>query len=165
MNGHPDQPYAPILVAIIDKRPGVVNYLLEHGADPNRPVTVDERLPSGVIGTPMLGARALHIAIMVENVEIIRLLLKGSRADVDATDNESTTPLMRACSRKCISVEVVRLLLEAGADPALANAEGMIPLHIAAEFGIPDVIDLLHSVAPVTLNRCSPDGITPLCVA
>ncbi|CAN0399520.1 unnamed protein product, partial [Scytosiphon promiscuus] len=165
VDGHPDQPYAPIAMAIVGKSTDIVNHLLRHGADPDKPVTVGVLLPGRVIGSPILGARALHIAIKAESVEIIRLLLKGSRADPNATDNEGNTPLMTACLRQCVSVEMVRLLLEAGADPALADNTGVIALHAAAHSDIPDLIDMLHSKAPGTLNRCSSYGMTPLYVA
>ncbi|CAM9177887.1 unnamed protein product, partial [Laminaria digitata] len=67
----------------------------------------------------------LHIAARNRDVEMVRLLLKRSRADPNVIDNKGYTPLMATCISMhvgtCrstrISVEVVRLLLEAGADP------------------------------------------------
>ncbi|CAN0445135.1 unnamed protein product, partial [Laminaria digitata] len=58
------------------------------------------------------------------------------------------------------TVEIVRLLLEAGADPALAEEGGFL----VALKGHIDLVDMLYTAAPATLNRCTPDGMTPLYV-
>ncbi|CAM9909514.1 unnamed protein product, partial [Laminaria digitata] len=62
---------------------------------------------------------ALHIAAWRGNVEIVHLLVKQSSADPNATDHEGNTPLMATCRSVQARAEVVRLLLEAGADPAV----------------------------------------------
>ncbi|CAM9527446.1 unnamed protein product, partial [Laminaria digitata] len=74
---------------------------------------------------------------------------------------------MATCICRRAYVEVVRLLLEAGADPALAEeATGWIPLHGAALRGHADLIDMLYSRAPATLiNHCTSNGQTPLFLA
>lgn len=62
-------------------------------------------------------------------------------------------------------VGVVRLLLEAGADPALASEDGAIPLYLAAEHGDIELVDMLYSSAPAVLNHCTAGGLTPLFAA
>src|SRR5690606_26408862 len=51
------------------------------------------------------------------------------------------------------NVELVRLLLEAGADPEIANADGQTPLMLAARDGVAEIAELLlehgASVDPV----------------
>lgn len=69
---------------------------------------------------------------------------------------------MAVCLGQCVSVETVRLLLEAGADPTLAEANGILPLHAAAGKGNVDLVHMLYSSAPRTLNRCTFDDTTPL---
>ena len=62
-------------------------------------------------------------------------------------------------------VEVVRSLLKAGTDPALAEEHGLTPLHRAAQNGHIDMVDMLYMGAPATLNLCTHNDDTPLSVA
>lgn len=110
-----------------------------------------------------LGERALHVAARIGNIEIVRLLPK--RADVNATDDMGYTPMLAACSYQYIAVEVVRVLLQTGADPAFGGEDGCTPLHVVALSEDMDLVDLLYSRAPATLNRCTTEGRTPLFMA
>ncbi|CAM9355065.1 unnamed protein product, partial [Laminaria digitata] len=91
------------------------------------------------------GELALHIATKRSDVELVRVLLKRARANPDATNSIGTTPLMVACSssRQSCVVTMVRLLLEAGAKPALTDKAGHTALHIAAHMDLIDVVDML----------------------
>lgn len=66
-----------------------------------------------------------------------------------------------------VGVEVARLLLEAGADPAQADEAGFVPLHLAANQGDLELVDMLHraSLLSYGLNAVSVDGRTPLFAA
>ena len=125
----PGQSYAPIIAATLANCAGMVNFLLKQGADPDKPVTAAEAAPTLGIVAASPGERALHIATITRNVQI------------------------------------VRLLLEAGANPALADEKGDIPLHEAAVSGCIDVVDMLHSRAPATLNFTGNKGESPLFAA
>ena len=155
VNGHPERPYVPIAAAVMTGNAFMVEFLLERGADPDRPIT--KKMPNNFVGE-----RALHIAVRFGKVDIVRLLLNRSGADPNATDHVGGTPLMMACSRTPVCVEVVRLLLGAGADPALADDGGFTALHLAARHDRIDVVDMLCTRAPTTLmttntgNDCSP---------
>ena len=46
---------------------------------------------------------------------------------------EALTPLQIACA--CDDIEIVQILIEAGADVEATNGGGRIPLHIAASMG------------------------------
>ncbi|CAN0038595.1 unnamed protein product, partial [Laminaria digitata] len=107
------------------------------------------------------GERALHIAAKRGQVDVVRLLLKRSR-DRNATDCRGHTPLMQPCRSTRARVEVVQLLLEAGADPAMANETLFTPLHMAADNGHAGLVDILLFKAPATLNGFTCDGPTPL---
>lgn len=65
------------------------------------------------------GASALHIAARRGNVEIAKILIENG-ADVNISDNEGWTPLMRAASSK--NIDLVRLLMSNGADPRKMNS-------------------------------------------
>lgn len=163
VDGPPEQPCAPIVAATIADHAGIIELLLEHGADPDRPVTEELPHPTSDMAAAVAGERALHIATRNGNIEIVRLLLEQARANPNATDDKGGTPLLAACDSSNIEVEVVRLLLEAGADQTLAGHNGYIPLHMVALNGSTRSVDMLYSSAPATLNRCTPDGMTPLC--
>ncbi|CAN0169819.1 unnamed protein product [Laminaria digitata] len=70
--------------------------------------------------------------------------------------------LMALCFSPDVCVEVVRLLLEAGADAALASEHEITPLNMMAAHSDTRMVDILHTEAPATLNRCSSNGMTPL---
>lgn len=166
VDGPKDAPFAPIAAAAWANDAGMVEYLLGKGADPNRPFKKQNKPgPRTFADTLIHGERPLHITGGNGNVEVVRLLLKQSRADPNATDSEGHTPLMTACTSSIASLEIVRLLLEAGADPALADGTGMIALHLAAEMGHTGLVDIMYSSEPDTLNRPTFDGMTMLYVA
>ncbi|CAN0598261.1 unnamed protein product, partial [Laminaria digitata] len=106
-----------------------------------------------------------YIAARSGNVEILRLLLERAHANPNATDDKGGTPLLAACDSTHAQVEVVRLLLEADADPALAEENGIIPPHVVAYRGCMDLVDTLHSRTLATLNRSDFKGQTPLFLA
>lgn len=135
------------------------------------------------------------MAAKTGNIEAVRLLLQRDDTDINLTDYLGCTPLMATCDTTpacagvagwlleggahtvlkpkhglfpldaAARVEVVRLLLEAGADPTLATSLGFIPMHAAVHSGNRYLIDTLYSSAPTSLNHRSEDGFTPLFVA
>ncbi|CAM9890291.1 unnamed protein product [Laminaria digitata] len=166
VNGSPEQPFPPIVAAAMADRPGMVNFLLDQGADAEKPVTQEVPCPTAdIINTTIPGERALHVAARSGKVEIVRLLLKRSRAGVNATDSKGFTPLMATCICEFMFVEVVRLLLEAGADLTLAEGEGNIPLHVVAYCNHMDLVEMVYQGAPAMLNCCPANGETPLYLA
>ncbi|CAN0471968.1 unnamed protein product, partial [Scytosiphon promiscuus] len=138
-------PCAPILAATIANYVGIVDLLLQQMADPDKPITevLPHPCPSPDYAITIPGERALHLAARSGNVEIVRLLLKRSRADPNATDNKGCTPLIATCRSSHVYQNVVRLLVKAGADPALANKNGLTPLHVVAFRGHVDLVDML----------------------
>ncbi|CAB0034716.1 unnamed protein product [Trichogramma brassicae] len=99
-----------------------IRELLRRGADPS---LADAK-----------GQTALHVICQrYDNGNLLRLFFEicdefGNTVQIDAQDNEGNTPLHLATS--CEDSRMVEPLLRRGADPCLANAEGLTPLLIAA---------------------------------
>lgn len=105
------------------------------------------------------GFTALHFAAFFDRSEIARNLIRHS-ADVSAVANNSmkVTPLHSAAAAH--SREIVRLLLEQGAQPNARQQGGWAPLHEAAQIGDVDMVrDLLEYRADPLVR--SDDGKTP----
>ncbi len=84
---------------------GLVNALITKGAQVNRP-----------------GWTALHYAAAAGHKELVKFLLDQS-AYIDAHSPNQTTPLMMAARER--RTDIVRLLLEEGADPSQVNQAGL----------------------------------------
>ena len=73
----------------------------------------------------------------------VREMLKDSRVKVNERNNDGITPLFWAVARR--NVEMVRLLLEFGADPSLTTEKGESPLSrckALRESGQPEAIQI-----------------------
>jgi uncharacterized protein len=143
-----------LTVAIVNGHHDVAQMLIERGADPNVADTVGM--------TPLYAAVELHTSEMYPErrplrqsygsatLDLIKLLLtKGAAPDSslktvtlrwgrrrgpgDAALAEGTTPLMRAA--RFADVEVMRTLLDAGANPALKQKDQTTVLMLAAGAG------------------------------
>lgn len=111
------------------------------------------------------GGQALHTAAKNRNIDRVRQLLEREHVDPNTLDKKGCSPLCTVCAITCPCVDLVRLLLEAGADAALTDNKGLLPLHQVAYYGHIDVVDMLYSKAPTTLNHCTRNGETPLWIA
>lgn len=67
--------------------------------------------------------------------------LWASKPDLNHPDAQGRTLLAEAVLEK--RADVVKLLLEHGADPRLADHDGMTPLHFAAQEHQPELVQLL----------------------
>lgn len=76
------------------------------------------------------GYTALHYAVELNNITIIKSLLKAG-STLDKQDCDKNTPLHFAV-RKSNNSEVVKLLLDAGAEVNITNLYSESPLHIAS---------------------------------
>ncbi|MEN5060768.1 ankyrin repeat domain-containing protein [Luteimonas sp. TWI1416] len=121
-----------LMEAIRQRRAASVEALLEGGADPDR---VDAR-----------GETPVHAAAFSGNPAILRSVLAHG-GDKDARNpHTGATPLVQALlSPEAGQAEV---LLEAGADPDIADRNGDMPLHVAARTnGGAAILALLRSGA------------------
>ncbi|XP_019859899.1 PREDICTED: ankyrin repeat and KH domain-containing protein mask-like, partial [Amphimedon queenslandica] len=111
-----DDPYSLIAAAEVGCTPAV-ELLLKAGYDPLAFFS-----SSGLYNTflkivrPTSDYNTLTKACQQGHIEIVKLILQEP-VDLNATQNNVLTPLMAACTAKEDNSKIVRLLLEAGADP------------------------------------------------
>lgn len=110
------------------------------------------------IATREGGWSPLHLAVMTEEIEIIKALLE-SGSMLDMVDNDGQTPLLQACLGG--NLAIVRLLLNAGANPAHQNKQAHSPLHYLAAFCrdqqlLVDLIDRGADVSAKSLKLNTP---------
>jgi uncharacterized protein len=114
--------FTPLHLAVFGRQKATVRALIEHGADVNA-------LSSGSIArVPPLGTSAF-----VRSVSMARLLLDAG-ADVNGRGEGGFTALHAAAQNG--DEELIRLLLERGADPELATDDDRRPADLAANDAI-----------------------------
>jgi ankyrin repeat protein len=143
----------PLHTASIFGLVDVMRWLLNHGADVN--ARQDD------CWTP------LHLATYNTELEAVQVLL-GHNADVDLLNEMGRTPLYVALlvpiSPKGKDIDVVRRLLEHGADPNARDNDLSTPLHVASSRGQVEVSCLLLSHG-ANVDEKDGEGRTPLQVA
>ncbi len=117
---------------------------------------------------PAMAQSEVADAAMRGDVDAVRRLLdasadvNGRPADVNARQGDGATALHWAAYGG--DVELARLLIDAGADPAAANRNGSTPLWLAATNGDTAMIQTLLD-AGADPNESLPLGRTPLMLA
>jgi uncharacterized protein len=120
-----DDPFTPLMQAVLVKDREAIDALLEQGADLNEHDT-DQQWT------------ALHLAARDNDAELVTLLLDHG-AEVDPVDVFGDTPLWRATFEAGEDMTAIRVLLEHGADPDRANASGTSPRSLARTMGRDDL--------------------------
>ncbi|NWS78419.1 ANR16 protein, partial [Crotophaga sulcirostris] len=103
--------------------------------------------------------RPLHEAASMGHGECVSYLLERG-ASVDSLKKADWTPLMMACTRQ--NLEVIKTLVEHGANPLLKNKDGWNCFHIASREGHPQVLQYLLDVSPDCWDTESTIQRTPL---
>lgn len=105
------------------------------------------------------GWTPLHLAAYAgESGTTRRLLEAGAQTSVIAENSERNSPLHAALAGKG-DLQVVRILLEAGARPDAPASRGVTPLHLAASRGDLEAITLLMEAG--ARPEAMEDGRTP----
>jgi ankyrin repeat protein len=123
--------FTPLHLAIFGGSLEAVRLLIAHGAD------VD-----AVSEHPTIRVRPLGTAAFGRSTEAARLLLDAG-ADVNGRGEGSFTALHSAAASG--DQDLVRLLLEHGADATLADLQGRRPADLAETAGATDVADVLRA--------------------
>jgi len=130
--------YTPLHLAV--RRPDnekAIGHLLQQGAD--------------LSITDPTGRNALLVSVGSNQKEYIKLLVSNG-IDINSQDNDGNTALHYPLSNVLrdkrylpYSKEIVKILLEEGADPHIRNKEAKSPMDLAVESGEDELINLLKS--------------------
>ena len=119
---------------------------------------------------PTYGQTALQVAVSAGHVNICKLILEtaapsnANRIIVNHEDENGEAPLHVAA--RCGLNEIMKLLVEHGANLGLIDGHGRTCLHLAAQSGHKECLTFaLDSDAQEYLEVLSDDGFTPLHVA
>ncbi|VAH75859.1 unnamed protein product [Triticum turgidum subsp. durum] len=137
----------PLHLAATYGQDGTMKILLEHHADPNKVLNLDD--------TPLsMAIRPIPTA----SVNCVKLLIKAG-ADVNFTDSNGGSYVALAAT--CGSAGIMNCLLEAGANPNIADEFGITPIEVAASQGKREIVEMLFPVtSPISkLPDWSIDGI------
>ncbi len=85
-----------------------------------------------------------ELAVYVENIELVRLLLKNRKINVNKAGFCGITPLHRAVESD--DIVLVKLLLDYGANVKVKDDFGETPLSMAKENENKEIIQLLQAV-------------------
>jgi ankyrin repeat protein len=134
-----------------------VGYLLKKDADPD---AADGN-----------GATPLHLAVKDDyyynTTKIIDIILETEKCNINGVDNYGRTPLHYAVETRPYpnTIHVCRLI-KMGADPGIADKNGVTPLHMAARNAESmDLIEVLLNTEAVDVNCVDNQGRTPLACA
>ena len=119
VNGINKSNVTALMIACLNRNEDGINILLNAGADPNI--------------TDSKGATCIHHAVGggCSKEMLLRLIIHG--ANVNAKSTIKKTALMVACLNG--NEDAVKLLLNAGADPNISDADGCTSLHDAVDKG------------------------------
>jgi len=155
----------PLLAACVAGQAEVVKILIEFGAD--LAVTRDD------------GGGPLHCAVRADHgaghIEAVRFLIE-KKANLDAKDHDSWTPLLHAITLRCMKCVRVLLAMGASLDVALegqAYTRNLVDAVMNDDVGL--IFALLESGTDANLPKVEPDAVahqaaglvsfTPLCAA
>jgi ankyrin repeat protein len=103
----------------------------------------------------------LFQAIQFDDSEAVQQALKDG-ANVNAIDSCQNNALINAC---CISAQIVRILLDAGANTQWTNKDGWTPATTACKYNKLEVVEMLISHDRALVNKGGDTGAPPLMAA
>ena len=122
--------YTPIIVAIESGNNEMLEELIKRGA------SLKEK-------HPVMGRLTLHTACYYENIDAVRIILSHDKSLVNyQSESDGWTPLNDAVLKG--NVEIVKLLLENGADPRIENYQHETSIDMATRFGKGEIVKLLR---------------------
>ncbi len=143
-----------------NRDPELTKLLLDRGADPNDNESLYHSLENPACtrllleaGARVTGTNALYRALDLHDPEPLRLLLANGGDPNEPAPGAPTSdwgsPLLWAIRRRR-SLEHVKALLDAGADPTVRTPKGESAYVLAMRFGLPGVAELLANAGEAT---------------
>lgn len=105
----------------------------------------------------------LHLLILKDRNEMAKLLIELDHVNLDVKNNFGATPLHYASSNN--NVEIVKLLLENGANPNSVNSHLETPLHLAVGEGADSKVVSLLLDYNASTHMFDDENQTPLDIA
>uniref|UniRef100_T1IV76 Histone-lysine N-methyltransferase n=1 Tax=Strigamia maritima TaxID=126957 RepID=T1IV76_STRMM len=143
-----DKLRTPLTVAVENKQTVIIRYLIRAG------VNLEARGEDGMT--------SMHIAAKMGNLEACRCFFETRKLNINLLDDGGWTPLVWGSEHR--HKDVVRFLLECGADPNVRDNEQNIALHWAAFSGSSEICELFLN-RECDLSSVNEHGDTPLHIA
>jgi ankyrin repeat protein len=121
--------------AVFENKPGIVEYLLKNGANPD--LLYDDDI------TPLIAA------IDLKFWDIAKQLIAAG-ADVNKQDKKGNSPLSKAIFHYTNDNGFIKLLLDRGVDPHKELVKGFTAIDMAINFKLNDMADLLKKQKPLS---------------
>lgn len=165
INAQDNDGNTPLMYACMKAKEETVLWLLKTGADyklqNNQGITAEDMaIKRGYSrALDLMEADTLLQACKNNQKRSVQVILKRGGIDINERDEECCTPLIYACQNNAI--EIVKMLLDNGADPNIGNQTNLMPLHFSASMGAIPIINLLVK-AGADVNCTDNYGSTPL---
>lgn len=140
----------PLLTALAGKNEELAMWLIDRGANPTIKTNQGE--------CPLIKASAEGMILAVK-----AMLKSCTKEQVNVVNNLGSTALMEACA--AMHLDVVRLLLDKGADTSIKSLQGTNAMLIAAARQDPDVVELLIKKGGADPNSVDVYGVPALIAA
>ena len=109
------------------------------------------------------GCTALNRAVVRQYPDVIQVLIDAG-ADIEAKDEKGRSPLLNASIKVRFSgnLDIVKMLVRAGAGVCVANNDGDTCLVLASSVGNTETVRYLASLPEVDVNHANQRGMTSL---
>jgi ankyrin repeat protein len=175
VNARDENGLSAVLTAAYYQEPDIARLLVQRGAELNvfeacavgelpRVQALLERQPDLINAYAPDGFQPLGLAAFFGHAGLVEFLLeKGTQVNSPSRTSMRVMPLHSAIANR--RTEIVRLLLDHGADVNARQADDFTPLHEAAQNGMLDVTQWLLDRGADINPRLSSSGKTPLALA
>ncbi|XP_071078492.1 ankyrin repeat domain-containing protein 29-like [Haliotis cracherodii] len=136
INGRGQWGRTPLMWAAERGHTKLVQLLLRHGADP---LLVTDG-----------GNNILHLACRGGHVDIVKYILSHTKVDINGRGSQGWTSTMEAS--RWGHGDVVKVLVNKGADPSYVSSDGRNILHLACEGGYVSIVKYILSLDMFDIN-------------